>query len=619
MIEEDRFENYKIERVNYSKIGEQMISCPVCTPTRKKKKLKDLSVNVGLGVWCCHHCGWKGGLKKSNSPKKEDVIVIPTNRSHTNLGDAELNWFRGRGISVTTLERNKISKANEWMPQTQRETNVICFNYYRGDKLVNTKFRSGAKGFKQVKGADKILYKLNDLKDDDWCIITEGEMDALSFEEAGFKNAVSVPDGAPNPNASNLETKFSYFENCAEDLERMKKIYIATDNDEAGVFLKEEIARRLGKHICYVVEYPKGCKDANDVINNLSLDALKKCVDEAKMYPIEDIVLVSDFSNDIDVLYNKGYDSGVTVGFDYSHSENVKPFDSLISFKTSMLTVVTGIPNQGKSNFVEYLSMRLNVFNKWKVGLFSPEHYPMEVMFQRLAKLYIGKQFFNSKKYVRMDVEQLEQAKKYLNDNYFFIRPKNDNFSLDVVLESAKGLVLRYGIKLLKIDPWNTITHQRSGMSETDYTEFALNKINDFKQRYAVHVMIIAHPSKMSKDESNTWKVPNMYSISGSAHWFNKTDNGIVVYRDYDRDEVQVYIQKVKYEHLGQQGMAVFKWNKENSRYFPKGLEPDNNICGIKIGGSNPIENIRLPYKDNDDDDKLPFSVKESDETNLPF
>lgn len=618
----DRFENYGIDKVDYNKTGEQMLICPTCTPHRKKKNRKDLSVNATLGVWHCHHCGWKGGLKseKINSEKEEKQVVIPTSRSHTNLTDKELNWFRERGITIPTLERNKISRASEWMPQHDKEVNVICFNYYRDGNLVNTKFRSGAKAFKQVKGADKILYKLDDIKDDDWCIITEGEFDALSFEEAGFKNAVSVPDGAPNPNSANLDNKFSYFKNCAEDLERMKKIYIAVDSDEAGQFLMEEIARRLGKHICYIVEYPKNCKDANEVLVKYGTVKLLECVDNANPYPIEDILTVSQFSDEIDILYNKGFDSGETVGFDYSHSDKLKSFDTLISFKEAMFTIVTGIPSHGKSNFTEYIAMRLNVFSKWKIGVFSPEHYPMSIMFQRLAKLYIGKPFFNGSKHQRMNANELQHAKKHIGENFYFVRPKDENFSLDVILDSAKGLVLRYGIKMFIIDPWNTITHDRSGKSETDYTEVALNKINDFKQKYGVHVVVVAHPAKMSKDDSDVWKIPNLYSISGSAHWFNKCDNGIIVYRDYDRNEVQIHVQKVKYEHLGEQGMAVFNWNKKNTRYYPKGTEPDDLMLGSRKAHQSEIDNLRMPYKDDDGDkDDFPFTVENVDKDDLPF
>ena len=49
----------------------------------------------------------------------------------------------------------------------------------------------------QVKGAEKVLFGLDDIRDESTIIIVEGELDKLAMEEAGYRNVVSVPDGAP--------------------------------------------------------------------------------------------------------------------------------------------------------------------------------------------------------------------------------------------------------------------------------------------------------------------------------------------------------------------------------------------------------------------------------------
>ena len=42
----------------------------------------------------------------------------------------------------------------------------------------------------QVKGAEKVLFGLNDIVGMPEIIIVEGEMDKLALEEAGFRNVV---------------------------------------------------------------------------------------------------------------------------------------------------------------------------------------------------------------------------------------------------------------------------------------------------------------------------------------------------------------------------------------------------------------------------------------------
>ena len=49
----------------------------------------------------------------------------------------------------------------------------------------------------QTPGTERILYGLDDVKNAAEIIIVEGEMDKLALEEAGMRNVISVPDGAP--------------------------------------------------------------------------------------------------------------------------------------------------------------------------------------------------------------------------------------------------------------------------------------------------------------------------------------------------------------------------------------------------------------------------------------
>ena len=68
-------------------------------------------------------------------------------------------------------------------------------------------------------------------------------------------------------------------------------------------------------------------------------------------------------------------------------------------------------------------------------------------------------------------------------------------------------------------------------MSETEYVSQMLTKIKRFAQHHDVHVWFVAHPRQM-----RDWKgqPPTMYDISGSAHFINKADNGLVVHRNRD-------------------------------------------------------------------------------------
>ena len=544
--------------------GQFKTTCPKCSQDRKKKSDPCLSVNIDEQVWNCHNCGWTGSVNK----RKEVVeYVKPAWSNYTELSEKLVRWFADRGITQKTLIRNKITEGKTYMPQISKEINTIQFNYFNGDELINIKYRDGSKNFKMVKDAEKIFYGLNDIIDSEEIIIVEGEMDKLSFEEAGYKNCISVPNGASN-------RKMNYLDSCEDILNNVKKVYLATDNDEAGVKLQKELSRRIGRDKCYIISYPEECKDANDVIIKYNTIELDKCIQNAQPYPLEGVVSISSISDDIDRLYADGLNKGLTVG----HGA----VDNTFSFVTSQLTVITGIPTHGKSHFLEHLCMRLSCKHGWKFGVFSPEHFPIELHFSVLAEKFIGKSFRITPDYNKMDAQELEYAKEFINEHYHWIRPDSETFTVDSILDATKSLVMRHGINAAIIDPWNKISHDFGSGNETTYVNNLLTRLNIFKQKYDIHIFLVAHPRKMMKNHQGMYDVPTLYDIAGSSHFYNQVDNGITVYRDFRELKTTIHVQKVKFRHLGMIDAVDFEYNYQNGRFHELGDYPDNDLYYVK-------------------------------------
>ena len=107
--------------------------------------------------------------------------------------------------------------------------------------------------------------------------------------------------------------------------------------------------------------------------------------------------------------------------------------------------------------------------------------------------------------------------------------------------------------------------------------------IINFNQQTGVHTFLVAHPTKMLKKENSVnFYVPNLYNISGSAHFFNITQNGFTVYRNYETNQTEVHIQKVKWEHLGKIGECTYIYNEDNARFIGAGIEPKNSWLAKK-------------------------------------
>jgi twinkle protein len=531
--------------------GNYKTVCPKCSPERKNKKDLCLSVNIDEGVWNCHHCAWKGSAKEKMEKKN---YTVP-NVNNTQLSDKALEWFLKRGISKATVIRFGITESSEWMPQEEKEMNCINFNYLRDEKLVNVKFRDAKKNFKLVKGAELILYNVDSLLESDEAIICEGEMDCLSFHEAGLYHTVSVPNGASKGNQ-----KLDYLDNCWKYFEGKKKIILATDKDEAGIALREELARRLGKERCYIFQYPEECKDANEVLVKGGAKFLKECIDFIIEYPVEGVTSVSDIDARINNIYDNGYPTGNKIGFNN--------LDPLITWRTGELTAFTGIPGSGKSEFVDQVMIKLSSLHDWKWGVFSAENQPEELHFAKLSEKYIGKSFYSSNAEYKMDVDQLHKAKVFINERIFFVNIDEKNITLDGLLSKARELVLRRGINAFLIDPWNYIEHKiPPGYTETQYISESLTKLSRFAKLNNIHIIVVAHPTKISKGDDGKYRVATLYDIAGSAHWFNKIDNGVSVYRDFESGIVDVHVQKIRFKFIGKIGKASFEWDRFTGRY----------------------------------------------------
>ena len=173
---------------------------------------------------------------------------------------------------------------------------------------------------------------------------------------------------------------------------------------------------------------------------------------------------------------------------------------------------------------------------------------------------------------------EFDAAVNYLTHNFFDILPE-EGYRVDTILEKAEALVRRKGIRVFILDPYNCLEHQiPTGQSETQYISEFLEKLRSFARRRQVLVILAAHPVKMKKDPaSGKYPVPTMYDISGSAAFFNKADFGIAIERDRQRDITRVHVQKVKFRHLGEPGVASFRFSHVTSRFnhLVEGKTPD--------------------------------------------
>ena len=561
-------------------IGQHKKKCPVCSSSRKKHRNDPcLSLNVDHDrvIFKCHHCDWSG--------------IHPNNRSHISMQADQVNaqrfrklekkplskqavdWLHSRGISKDTAVEAELFCTDHYISSEGKEVPCIGFPYKHNHLDQGAKIRSlSSKGF-SCTNALRHFFNSDSVGEDDEIVIVEGEMDAMAFMQAGVSTVWSVPNGAvvkTNKNSprgefnEHLDKSFAFLWNARDQLSNAKKIIIAADSDEAGVAMAEEIARRIGKDRCHKIVWPDDCKDANDALLKRGENFLVECVEKAQPWPVAGVYQVESFREQVMQMYHEGVVGGLSTGFG-----NV---DRLYTVMEGQLTVVTGTPSHGKSEFVDQLMFNLAQNYGTRFAICSFENDP-KTHLSKLVSKFSGKPFFEGST-PRLGQDELNEALDFLQEHFIFLHHRESNMAtLDDILERLRIAVLRHGIRGAVIDPYNYI-QQPKDSNETHWISSMLTKIRVFAQSFGIHVWFVAHPTKGYAREGGSNPVPKGNDISGSAAWFAKADFGLTVYRpDPEQSLCEIHCWKVRYSWCGSQGHTALMFDKLTSRYRELGYQ----------------------------------------------
>lgn len=393
--------------------------------------------------------------------------------------------------------------------------------------------------------------------------------DVLPLKEAAIDNVVCLP---PDMNAVlTTSPAWRVLETIEKRMGEVTEIVLALRSTPDERALEEELGRRLDRERCFRVRWRPDDDEVHveeagplDVLTRYGKDQLNLMVEVAPPFPVIGVYELQDIEDKFDELYRTGLAPGASTGW--------PSVDQYYTIKTGQWTVVTGIPGHGKSSWLDGLLVNLASYHGWRFGLFSPENQPVERHFASLMEKKLKKPFTDGPT-ARISEEEKNRTKRWLNDRFKVILPDEENgvWTLDAVLDLAKTLVYRYGIRGLVIDPWNELDHSRpNSVNETSHISESLTKVRRFARLYDVHVWIVAHPTKLEKKATGKYPVPTPYDISGGAHWRNKADNALSIYRnpeEVDDDITDIYVQKVRFKEVGRVGITSLRSDRVSGSY----------------------------------------------------
>jgi len=551
--------------------------CPVCGPERKKKNEKTFNISDdGEGLlYRCWHCDISGKFFE-NKPAQVQAISKPKNSDSPMMN----SYLSSRGIDPEKISNYNVVAGTKYFPKGG-ELDAVGF-VYGNDEAI--KWRAiDQKSFIQD-GSAQTLWGIENVPEDglETIVVCEGEFDCLALASVLSDDpgtvVVSVPNGAPQKVSNRKvdareDRKFAYLWSSKDVFEKAHRVVLAMDADEPGAALGEEIMRRVGRAKCYHLEIPEDCKDANDVLLKHGGDRLAGLINNPVPTPLVGVYSAEDYGDDVHFLYDRGLMGGKSTGY--------RGMDKYYTVLPGQLTVVTGLPGSGKSEFIDSILVNLAEQHDWKFAVASFEN-PPPLHIIKLAEKHAGKPFFKGH-HQRMTRSEMDDARLWVNDHFAFLDSKDgEPATIDSIIERTKMAVMRLGCRGLVVDPYNYIAQSNSENEHQAISEM-LTRMVQFARSHDLHIWFIAHPAKMRANDQGKMPIPNGNHISGSAAWFAKADCGLTVHRA--GDHIEVHSWKCRFKWVGSIGVSELEYDPVCGRYKDREQAPDPFIPRPKGAG----------------------------------
>lgn len=550
-------------------IGEYECKCPYCSHLRKAHHRNNKCAKVWIedtdfATYSCLNCGKHGFVKAQNTDsKKTSRYVKPTIPEKRNLSHADA-FLESRGISIATA-----SKMSLYDEKNALGVDLICFPFYKGGQIVNVKRRGiKEKMFFQEKNPEPVVYNydgaFNALKEhNNTLIICEGEVDCLTFVEAGYDNCVSLPAGS-DPQIRDkgyTGSRFDFLKASKPLLDSAQHIILALDADEPGQAMTQSLINMLPHEKLLTVDwsaYSVPGKDANDFWRQ-DKSIIKDAIDRAQPVEISKITPLIDNPRDLESYLIDGIQGGIQTGF--------PRLDDFVTFLPGDFVSITGYPGSGKSTWVMGALLNMARYDNLKC-LYCAFENPKKQVAAKLLQMLIGEPVFGAGEDV---VKRCQPLYPFLNEHFKVLDDNSEVLKLDALLNNIKNSIVNDGINVVVIDPFNKIEYARTKDTTGDIGA-VLNKLISFTHRHNVLMFLVAHPTKPENRKIGGQDIPTGFDIAGSANFQNMSDAVISVHRKQDADgqksnTVRVTVTKWRFGERGREGSAYFRYNSRSATY----------------------------------------------------
>ena len=511
-----------------------------------------------------------------------DKLIIKTERKpikapaiYKNDISKAKEYINKRCISESTLKYADVKEDNKGniVFVYKNELGEHITNKYRPARKIN-KDKKELKMWFESETNINTLYLMDKADITKPLVICEGEFDALSLIEVGYKNSVSVPTGCKSTEW--ITTNWTW-------LEQFEEVILWYDNDEAGKEGVKEVFNRLPNKVVKVV-YSDICNDINELLFKYGKLAVLKQLEKASIPLVDGVKSTKQIST-----FNIYEAETIQLGIN-------KIDDNIIGLPLGSLNVITGRTGEGKSTILNQFFIGESIRQGYKVFLFSGELTESNAkgwLLDTLANKEDLLEFTSKKgyKYKKLSSSAVSRIDDFLEDKFYLYT--EEDYSINAIISKMEIMAKRYGVKVFCID--NLMVTENDEKEELRNQTEIVKKLKSFAKKYNCIVHLVAHPRKAQNGQMGLDKS----DISGSANITNLADYVMIVQRIYEEDgtdkHTELTINKDRY--MGCNGKVYLLFDKDRRRFYCKNgngeeLEVDYFMQNLEQIGIDSWENI---------------------------
>jgi twinkle protein len=286
--------------------------------------------------------------------------------------------------------------------------------------------------------------------------------------------------------------------------------------------------------------------------------------ENVKIYKIEDC--------QEEMLYDlrHGKEKGTTT--------HIKDLDNAWTWRRQEFNIWTGYANEGKTQFVKFLTLAKTLSDNWKATFCAPEDIPVKEFYDDMVHTVSG--FSTDTSNPRRITEKMyKETIERIRDRIFFLYVKPPENTIERTLDEFSKIKS----DIYVIDPILKFARPSTFASDRDdrYAAYIGSMCVDFCREHNCSLHLTMHQNTPSRGDDKKYPEPSMYNVKGGGSWADGADNVLSIWRphyatDKLNNEVQFSSQKIKKQKLvGIPQKIKYKFNRKSNRYIDYTTEKD--------------------------------------------